>query len=150
MSITFSVLGAPGRDNALLVRVTAGTALHRLLFDCGEACAAALSTADLLSLDDLFFSHLHMEHVAGFDTLFRATYNRADTPNVAWGPPGTGRILQHRFQGYLWNLHADEPGAWLVHDVHPDHVERHSYRTGEAYAVEHDEGARPDAGPLRC
>src|SRR5690349_18809029 len=38
MSLPFQVLGGPTRDNALFVRVETGQAIHRLLFDCGEAC----------------------------------------------------------------------------------------------------------------
>src|SRR5947209_12941256 len=96
VSITFQVLGAAGRDNALFVRLDSGQAIDRLLFDSGGGCPDALAWADLQALDHLFFSHLHMDHVAGFDTFFRCNYNRATKPNVVWGPPQTGRILHGR------------------------------------------------------
>ena len=40
----------------------------------------------------------------GFDSFFRATYNRASKPVNVWGPPQTARILHHRFQGFLESL----------------------------------------------
>jgi hypothetical protein len=38
MSISHQVLGQPGRDNALFVEINTGQSIHRLQFDCGEAC----------------------------------------------------------------------------------------------------------------
>src|SRR5262245_33000099 len=143
MSITFHVLGAPGHDNALLVQIDSGQAVHRLLFDCGEGCLAGLPFADVCAVDHLFFSHLHMDHVAGFDSFFRCTYARDTKPNRAWGPPGTAAILQHRFQGFLWNLHEQMSAAWRVFDVHPNSVNTTRFELREAFAIAHDEGARP-------
>ena len=105
MSITFRVLGQVGRDNSLLVQVDSGHAIESLLFDCGEECLSELSIAEIQSIDHLFFSHLHMDHVGGFDSFFRCNFDRATKPNQIWGPPETARVLQHRFQGFLWNLH---------------------------------------------
>ncbi len=148
MSIIFQVLGAPGRDNAVLVRVDSGQAITRLLFDCGEACLDDLAPAEVLAIDHVLFSHLHMDHVGGFDSLFRRTYNRASKPNVIWGPPETGRIMHHRFRGFLWNLHADQPGTWYVNDIVPDRVAGWRYEAAEAFAHAHDLGARLLGGPI--
>ena len=82
VAITFQVLGQPGRDNALFVKVDTGQHLTRLLFDCGDGCPHALPFADVLATDHLFFSHLHMDHVGGFDAFFRANHNRDTRPNV--------------------------------------------------------------------
>jgi ribonuclease Z len=76
MSLDYRVLGAPGRDNALHVRIDSGQRIERLLFDCGEGCLPELAHADVLAMDHLFFSHLHMDHVAGFDHFFRRTFDR--------------------------------------------------------------------------
>jgi ribonuclease Z len=148
MGIAYRVLGWPGFDNALFVRVDAGQALHRLLFDCGEACLYGLTAADVLGVDHLCFSHLHMDHVGGFDTFFRANYARETRPNVVWGPPRTAEILHHRFRGYMWNLYAGDPGVWEVGDVFPDRVERTAYYTAEAFAGAHPLGTAPFAGTL--
>lgn len=148
MSIVYEVLGEPGRDNALSVHIETGQRVVRLLFDCGEGVLAPFPLAELRALDGVFFSHLHMDHVSGFDMLFRATYDREDRPNAVYGPPETARILHHRFQGYMWNLAAGQPGIWEVSDVYRDHIASWRYTTADAYAVAHPLGTRPFSGLL--
>ncbi len=104
MTLSFQVLGDPGHDNALIVTIDTGQSITRLLFDCGENCVSRLPFSEVQSIDHLFFSHLHMDHVAGFDSFFRCVYGRTERPNHIWGPAGTGKIMHHRFQGFLWNL----------------------------------------------
>lgn len=148
MSISFRILGGAGRDNALLVQVDSGQAVERLLFDCGEGCVSELAFTDILAVDHLFFSHLHMDHVAGFDSFFRATFNRQTKPNRIWGPPETSRILQRRFQGFLWNLHEEMSGTWRVSDVHPGEIRTTRFELSEAFAIAHEEEAQPYAHTL--
>jgi ribonuclease Z len=148
MGILYQVLGAPGHDNALFVWVTSGQTIHRLLFDCGEGCVAKVPYSDVLAVDHVLFSHLHMDHVGGFDSLFRSIFNRTGKANVVWGPPATSRIMHCRFQGFLWNLHADQPGQWYVNDIHPDHIDRFRYAVSEAFALEHPAGTQPFNGSL--
>jgi ribonuclease Z len=148
MTLSFRVLGDAGRDNALLVTVDSGQAVSRLLFDCGDHCLWDLPFGEVQLIDHLLFSHLHMDHVAGFDGFFRCTFNRTDRPSHVWGPPGTGAILHHRFQGFLWNLVADQQAAWHVHDIHPGRVESRRFELAEAFAHAHDEGAIPWEGTI--
>jgi ribonuclease Z len=143
MSIEFRILGTAGRDNALLVQVDSGQAVERLLFDCGDGCLSELSFADIRAVDHLFFSHLHMDHIGGFDTFFRCTFDREKKPNRIWGPPDTRRILHHRFQGFLWNLHGQMAATWLVADVHPGEILTSRFELREAFGISHDEGAQP-------
>ncbi len=145
MSIKFRILGTAGRDNALLVQVDSGQALEQLLFDCGDGCLSELSFAEIRSIDHVFFSHLHMDHVGGFDSFFRCTFNRDAKPNRIWGPPETARILQHRFQGFLWNLHEEMAGTWLVTDIHPGQTRTFRFELLEAFATAHDQGIEPCA-----
>jgi ribonuclease Z len=86
MSINFRVLGAAGSDNALFVQVDSGQAVERLLFDCGDGCLSQLSFGEIQAIDHLLFSHLHMDHVGGFDSFFRCTFDRNTKPNQIWGP----------------------------------------------------------------
>jgi ribonuclease Z len=148
MSLHFEILGLPGNDNALLVRIDSGQSLDRLLFDCGEGCLARLDFAEIMAIDHLFFSHFHLDHVAGFDSFFRCVFNREAKPNWIWGPPGSSGILQHRFMGFLWNLVKDDPGVWRVGDIYPDQVEISRFLTREGFAIRHDEGSRPLGGAL--
>src|SRR5262245_16549281 len=138
MSLSFQVLGEAGRDNALLVTIDSGQAVSRLLFDCGDGCLWQLPFGEVQLIDHLFFSHLHMDHVGGFDTFFRCTFNRTG-PNHAWGPPGTGDILHHRFRGFLWNLVAGRQASWQVHELHPDRIRTCRFELAEAFAQAHHE-----------
>lgn len=146
MGLTHRVLGGMGRDNALLVTIGDGQTPRRLLFDCGEGCLAELAGDEIRAIDHLFFSHLHLDHVAGFDGFFRRTFDRTQPANHVWGPPDTARILQHRFRGFLWNLHHGLDASWRVHEAHPGEVRTSRFELREAFAVEHDEGRRP-GGP---
>jgi ribonuclease Z len=137
MSLTHRILGTPGRDNALFVAVDSGQAVERLLFDCGEGCLSELEFGEVLAIDGVFFSHLHMDHVAGFDGFFRANYRRDTQPNRIWGPPDTARIMQHRFQGYLWNLHGEMSASWQVAEIHPAEIRTTRFELSEAFAVAH-------------
>ncbi|HEY0606456.1 MAG TPA: MBL fold metallo-hydrolase [Herpetosiphonaceae bacterium] len=148
MSIVYQVLGKAGHDNALFVWVTSGQAIQRLLFDCGEGCVAEVPYADVLAIDHLLFSHLHMDHIGGFDTFFRSVFNRTSRRNAVWGPPGTSRIMHHRFRGFLWNLNADQPGQWFVHDIYPDRIERFRYAVSEAFEQMHPAGGESFRGVL--
>jgi ribonuclease Z len=143
MALRFMVLGDPGRDNAVFVRVESGQKVSRLLFDCGEGCLAQLSIAEVQAIDHLLFSHFHMDHISGFDSFFRVTYDRTDRPNQVWGPPDASQIMQHRFQGFLWNLHHHLASQWDVHDLYPDRIEATRYLANEAFSQAHPLPARP-------
>jgi ribonuclease Z len=143
MTIQFRILGSAGRDNALLVQIDSGQAVERLLFDCGDGCLTDLSFAEIQAIDHLFFSHLHMDHVGGFDTFFRCTFNRDTKTNRIWGPPDTARILQRRMQGFLWNLHEEMSATWLVSDIDPEKIGTTAFELREAFAALHDRGTRP-------
>lgn len=144
MTISSQVLGQPGRDNALFVKVDTGQHVTRLLFDCGDGCPHALPFHELLAVDHLFFSHLHMDHVGGFDAYFRANHDRTARPNHVWGPVETAAIIQHRFQGFRWNLVSEgEPVNWLVHELHADRLLTARFELREAFRVRHDETTAP-------
>ncbi|WP_193211040.1 MBL fold metallo-hydrolase [Luteolibacter marinus] len=148
MAIRFRVLGGAGRDNALFVEVDSGQGIQRLLFDCGEGCLQELETHEVQSIDHLFFSHFHMDHVAGFDGFFRANFNRESRENHLWGPPGSARILQHRFRSYLWNLHENLGAVWHVSDIGETGVRTWRYLLPEAFEIAHEEPALVRGGRL--
>ncbi|MCW1926510.1 MBL fold metallo-hydrolase [Luteolibacter arcticus] len=141
MAIRFRVLGAAGRDNALHVEVDSGHAVRRLLFDCGEGCLSALTAGEVQAIDHVFFSHFHMDHVAGFDGFFRMNFAREGDSNRIWGPPGTGKILHHRFRSYLWNLHENLGATWRVSDIGEMEIRTWRYELPEAFETAHEEAA---------
>jgi ribonuclease Z len=148
VSIVWRVLGDAGSDNAAYARIETGQAIHRLLLDCGEGCLSTLDPGEVRTIDHLLFSHLHMDHIGGFDSFFRVNYNRPTRPVGVWGPPETIRILHHRFRGFLWNLYEGEPGVWRVHEVYPDRVETARFDADEAFATLHGEETYGRAGRL--
>lgn len=147
MPISFQVLGAPGRDNAVLVHLDTGQSIGRFLFDCGYGCLESLSVHEIRQIDHVFFSHFHMDHVAGFDFLFRLNYNRPH-PMRVWGPAGTRDLMAHRFQGFAWNLHADQSGKWIVHEIGREGVSADSFLTHEAFRERHPQPFHPGGSPL--
>lgn len=148
MSIGFQVLGEPARDNALLVRVESGQSLSRLLFDCGDGCLSGLSFSEIQAVDHLFFSHLHMDHVGGFDTFFRCNFERLSRANHIWGPDGTAKAMHHRFQGFWWNLIRGRSATWHVHDIDAETAVRgYRFELAEAFETRHD-GELAAPGPI--
>ena len=143
MSLHYQLLGAPGEDNALFVKVDGGQAQSRILFDCGENTVSQLPFSEVYALESVCFSHLHMDHIAGFDGLFRQLYPRLERPNLIYGPPQTRAILQRRLQGFLWNLSGEDPqAAWTVVDVTETHAHSSQFWLREAFALEHSMAER--------
>jgi ribonuclease Z len=145
MSITYQVLGKPGRDNALITWINSGNRLYRILFDCGENLLNNVKQSDIKSVDFILFSHLHIDHVAGFDYFFRRNYLREE-PIRIWGPGETAAILHNRFRGYIWNLVDDLPGTWYVTDISKSTLKTFCYRTADSYKNEYFIGETPNNG----
>ncbi len=143
MSILYRILGQPGRDNALFVEIDTGQAVHRLLFDCGEACLRDVPISKIQAVDAVFFSHFHIDHVAGFDTFLRHNYCREEQPVEIYGPLGVQEIIRHRLQGVTWNLVDDLSGEFLVHEIASTHVSTSQILTCEGFAVVHAGQERP-------
>ncbi|MBP6785122.1 MAG: hypothetical protein KA152_15105 [Verrucomicrobiales bacterium] len=137
MAIEWQVLGKAGADNALFITVDSGQSRESLLFDCGEGCLHDLRPSTIQSVSHLFLSHFHMDHVSGFDTFFRLNYNRPDGPVQVWGPPGTIDLMWHRFNGFIWNLHNNQPGEWVVREISDHQVETARFFTREAFGTIH-------------
>ncbi len=116
MSIEHQILGRVGKDNALFIKLNSGTKIYRILFDCGENTLEELRQHEIKNIDYIFFSHLHIDHVAGFDYFFRRNYDR-NKPIFIWGPDETAEILHHRLLGYKWNLTGDTGGNWFISDI---------------------------------
>lgn len=147
MAIHWQILGHAGADNALLATVDSGQSIDRILFDCGGGCLDGLQTSSLQSIDHLCFSHFHMDHVSGFDTFFRHNYNRPEVPIHVWGPPETLAVMEHRFRGFVWNLHRDQPGEWIVHEIGEETTESARFYAREAFAETHSLPERPRETP---
>ncbi|HVW70400.1 MAG TPA: MBL fold metallo-hydrolase [Steroidobacteraceae bacterium] len=72
-----------------------------ILFDIGDV--STLPTRKLLRVSDIFVSHTHMDHFAGFDHLLRVRLGR-DTGVRLYGPEKFIAQLEHKLAAYTWNL----------------------------------------------
>lgn len=72
-----------------------------LLFDIGDI--TSLPTRKLLRVSDVFVSHTHMDHFAGFDHLLRVCLGRDIGVNL-YGPPHFIEQVGHKLHAYTWNL----------------------------------------------
>jgi ribonuclease Z len=135
MGLHWRVLGEAQRDNALLLEVRRGQGVTRLLFDCGDGCLwPPLSYYEIGEVDHLFFSHLHMDHVGGFDGFLRVCYSREHKANHIWGPAETDRILGHKMQGFMWNLPPRSEVLWNIHEIGESTVISHQRRLSDHFA----------------
>ena len=72
-----------------------------LLFDLGDL--GGLAPRKLLRVSDVFVTHLHMDHFAGFDQLLRRLLGREKIIGVH-GPAGVIDAVEHKLKAYTWNL----------------------------------------------
>lgn len=72
-----------------------------ILFDLGDL--SPLSSRELLRVSHVFVSHTHVDHMAGFDRLFRLCLHRP-SPLVLIGPTGFADQIEHRIRSFTWNL----------------------------------------------
>jgi ribonuclease Z len=72
-----------------------------LLFDLGDL--GRLAPRKLLRVSDVFVTHRHMDHFAGFDQLLRLLLGREKILDV-YGPTGLIDAVEHKLKAYTWNL----------------------------------------------
>lgn len=134
MSANFQILGKPGRDNSLFTRIDAGNRLYRILIDCGEGTVSYLPQNDIKSTDILLFSHLHLDHLAGFDYFFRRTFDRTGEAVHIYGPAETSSILHNRFMGFMWNLTEGLSNGYYVNDILKEEINTYFYDAHSGFA----------------
>jgi ribonuclease Z len=107
-----------------------------VLLDCGDL--SALSARDLLRIGTLAVSHMHMDHLIGFDALLRVNVGR-DMRIDLFGPEGFADRIGHKLQGYTWDL-AERYTTDLVFHVAefvaPERLRRFAFRFSRRFATE--------------
>src|SRR5207249_5874538 len=75
---------------------------HRaLLFDLGDI--TVLPPRKLMRLSEVFVTHTHMDHFAGFDHLLRVVLGRKPRVTI-FGGPGFVEQVEHKLKAYTWNV----------------------------------------------
>jgi ribonuclease Z len=96
-------------DPALFVET-----LHRreaILFDLGDL--TSLSARDLLRVETVCVSHMHIDHFIGFDALLRVNVGREKRIRMI-GPEGLIDAAGHKLRGYTWDLtHKYDVDLWF-------------------------------------
>jgi ribonuclease Z len=99
MSLSVRVLGTSA-SRPTVERNVSSLAIVRegetLMFDCGEGTQRQMMRWSVaFSLADIFFTHLHADHMLGVIGLIRtmALQGREERLTL-WGPPGSSRILK--------------------------------------------------------
>lgn len=134
MSLQYKILGEPFMDNAMYVKVDTGQKNYHLLFDLGYACLESIDIASIMDIDHVFLSHLHVDHIAGFDFFFRFNYNRDSKPLHFWVPENCAHTLHNKFLGFSWNLIGeDTPGIFYIHEIKADAVLTFEIKAAQRY-----------------
>jgi ribonuclease Z len=82
-----------------------------ILFDVGDV--TKLATRKLLRISDVFVSHTHMDHFAGFDHLLRVCLGR-DVGVRLYGPPHFIDQVDHKLHAYTWNLVQNYTSDFII------------------------------------
>lgn len=99
MSLTVHLLGTSA-SRPTVERNVSSLAIHRegetLMFDCGEGTQRQMMRYGIsFALADIFFTHMHADHVLGVIGLMRTMALQGRTePLRLWGPRGSARILK--------------------------------------------------------
>src|SRR6476620_4719808 len=99
MSLTVRFLGTSASRPTAERNVTAITMVRdgeTLLFDCGEGTQRQMMRyGTSFALEDIFFTHMHADHMLGVIGLFRTLALQGRTePMRLWGPRGSASMLR--------------------------------------------------------
>jgi len=119
-----------------------------VLFDCGSECLSSLPISEVSKVDVICFSHLHFDHIAGFDYFLRLNFDRASSPVHVFGPPRTAEILHHRLQGVLWDRVEGSAGTFFISEVNKGVLSTFQIKSSDGFRARELVDTRPFEGRL--
>jgi ribonuclease Z len=102
-----------------------------IMFDCGRF--SGISNKELLLLDAVFVTHMHMDHFVGFDSLLRVILHREKPLNV-FGPEGIIDKLISKLNSYTWNLTSEYPLTINITEVLKGSLKTVSLRASSGFS----------------
>jgi ribonuclease Z len=113
-----------------------------ILFDIGDV--SSLSTRVLLRVSDVFVSHTHMDHFAGFDHLLRVCLGR-DAGVRLFGPRNFIAQVGHKLAAYTWDLVQSYATEFCidVHELDSEGLLRHARFSSRTRFTRDDLPPRP-------
>src|SRR5476649_1845140 len=108
MSLSIRLLGTSA-SRPTVERNVSSLAIHRegetLMFDCGEGTQRQMMRYGVsFALEDIFFTHMHADHLLGVIGLMRTMALQGRTERLRlWGPRGASRVLK-RAEGLGFEL----------------------------------------------
>lgn len=79
----------------------------KLLFDCGRGAAQRIEQLKIpfTTIDALFLTHLHSDHIVGIPDLWLTGWARGrKVPLEIWGPDGTKAMMSHLAEAYQFDI----------------------------------------------
>ena len=104
-----------------------------LLFDCGQI--HHLAKRVLRSIDAIFISHAHMDHLMGFDQLLRHVHVASRSVAI-YGPAGIADRIHHKLSGYDWNLTEESWCNFIVYEITPHRIEQFEFAGHRGFTSE--------------
>lgn len=111
--VTFALVNGVFGDPLLHLRLRHQR--RSLLFDLGEGGRLPARIAHQVT--DVFISHAHLDHIAGFIWLLRARIGELPVCRL-YGPPGLARHIQGLLNGILWDRVGGRGPRFEVTEFH--------------------------------
>lgn len=112
-------------DPMLLLREV-GSGRH-LLLDLGEHFDLPARVAHRTS--DVFLTHGHLDHLAGFVWLLRRRIGLDETCRI-WGPPGTAEAVHALVRAVTWDRIGEEGPRFEIAELEGDRLRRWALQAG--------------------